>query len=195
MYAVSAHRATTGGHDEKVACSLRRLSARAVGARMRHQNGNEPHKRPAPSTRTSLHSQRTGGCSAAEAGQLTSLTTTDRLGKHQSADETIDSLCERRTPQPARVSSPRWAVGGGRARKFTRCTQELGLKYAARVFDVAGSGPHRTHLHLARVRGGNPRSFTLLRHERAHASRHTINIVLPRQRVPDVGESRKTSFS
>ena len=70
---------------------------------------------------------------------MTSLTTTDRLGKCLSIKASMACANEAR---PVKVSSARWAVGGGRAGKVHVMHRASGLKYGARVLD--SGGPHRT---------------------------------------------------
>ena len=118
------------------------LAQMAIGTRRSRLHAAPERKRAAKTTCTqagaSLHSHSTGGRSAAEAGHLID---DHRSPRQTSTDEIIDCPCANEA-RPAKVSPARWAVGGGRASKCKRCTQELGLKYAARLFD--SGGPHRT---------------------------------------------------
>ena len=136
---MSAHRATTGGLD-----SVRAVHARSDGSR---------HAPFTPACGTGTEASRTNDLHPALAQActrrapaaallrkpLTSLTTTDRLGKHQPMKSSI--ACANKA-RPAKVSSARWAVSGGRAGKVHALHRGFGLKYAARVFDSGGA--HRT---------------------------------------------------
>ena len=133
---MSAHRATTGGLD-----SVRAVHARSDGSR---------HAPFTPACGTGTEASRTNDLHPALAQActrrapaaallrkpLTSLTTTDRLGKHQPMKSSIACANEAR---PAKVSSARWAVSGGRAGKVHALHRGFGLKYAARVFDSGGA--------------------------------------------------------
>ena len=136
---MSAHRATTGGLD-----SVRAVHARSDGSR---------HAPFTPACGTGTEASRTNDLHLALAQActrrapvaavlrkpVTSLTTTDRLGKHQPMKSSIACANEARPPK---VSSARWAVSGGRAGKVHAMHRGSGLKYAARVFDSGGA--HRT---------------------------------------------------
>ena len=125
-----------------IACELCMLAQMAIGTRRSRPHAAPERKRAAQTTCTqagaSLHSHSTGGCSAAEAVHLID---DHRSPRQTSTDEIIDCLCERGTASEGQ--SPhggRWAEG--ERANASECTQELGLKYAARLFD--SGGPHRT---------------------------------------------------
>ena len=152
---------------------------------MRHRNGSEPHKRPAPKR----WQADTGSAPAAALLRkpVTSLTTTDRLGNRHPMKSLIACANEAR---PAKVSSARWAVSGGRAGKVHALHRGFGLKYAARVFDSGGA--HRTSSPGTRRQ---PQSLFTAASQACPRRPPAIDIRLPSRRVPDGGESRNLGFS
>ena len=127
---------TTGGLD-----SVRAVHARSDGSR--HAPFTPACGTGTEASRTNdLHPALAQACTRrAPAAALlrkpvTSLTTTDRLGKSHPMKASISCANGAR---PAKVSSARWAVSGGRAGKVHALHRGFGLKYAARVFDSGGA--------------------------------------------------------
>ena len=116
------------------------LSARAIRARPRHQSASGPHKRAAPK-RVQARTRREPAAAVLRR-PVTSLTTTDRLGKSQPMKASMAWVNETR---PAKVSSARWACGGEREGKVHGMHRGFGLRDGVRVLDSGGyhrkSGP------------------------------------------------------
>ena len=116
------------------------LSARAIRARPRHQSASGPQKRAAPMRVKA--GTRKEPAAAVLRRPVTSLTTTDPLGKSQPMKASITCANGAR---PAKVSSARWACGGGREGKVHGMHRGFGLRDGVRVLDSGGyhrkSGP------------------------------------------------------